>query len=125
MRGLGEFLHRVNGAQAVGDVDEADQFNPPIEQLMEGFQVQRAVLVHGADHQFTARGLGAKLPGDDIGVMLHGRDEHAVTGLQLAAAPTVGDEVDAVGAAHGVNDFVALRAEETGDDLTGLFVKLG
>ena len=47
-----------------------------------------------------------KLPGHDIGMVLHRRHQHAVTGLQIGPPPTGRHQIDALGGASGP-DYLA------------------
>ena len=108
--------HRIDRAQRVGDVDQRHQLDPPVEQAVEGVEVQRAIVKQRARHQFGAGQLSGDLPGHDVGMVLHAGDQHAITGLEVGTAPAPRDQVDRVGAAHGEDDLLrGGGAKEAGD----------
>src|SRR5260370_7413974 len=69
-----------------------------------------AGVIDRGDAQNRAFLLAQHLPGDDIGVMLHGGDEDFVAGLDLAAAESRGHEVDALGRSADEDNFAPLVA---------------
>ena len=72
-------LHRVDGAQRVGNVIYRDHLYALIKQSIHRLQVNLAVISH-RDRDHFSPSLGAdQLPGDNIGMMLHGRDQNLIT----------------------------------------------
>ena len=72
-------LHRIDGAQRVGDMIYRDHFYALIKQSIQRLQVYLAVISH-RDRDHLSPSLGAnQLPGYNIGMMLHGRDQNLIT----------------------------------------------
>ena len=69
-RGLGHFGDRVDRAKGVGNRGESEDFDWPFDCLMEGIEVERAVVVAGDDFEFCAGALAEHLPWHDVGVVL-------------------------------------------------------
>jgi hypothetical protein len=55
------------------------------------------------------------LPGDDVRVVLHLRDQHGVAGVDVRTAPRVGDEVDRLCDVLREDRAPRLCADERGD----------
>jgi hypothetical protein len=67
-----------------------------------------------------------ELPGDDVGVVLEPRDDDLVALADVAAAPALRDEVDALGrAAHEDNLLGRRRVEEAADLVASALVGVG
>ena len=69
---------RVDRAERVGDVGDRDELGARPDELLELVEQQLAGVVDGRDAQTGAPLLADHLPGDDVGVVLHRRDEHLV-----------------------------------------------
>jgi hypothetical protein len=69
--------------------------------------------------------LAQNLPGDDVRVILHGRDDDLVTGLQPQSAVAVCRQVDGVGGPADEDDLPLLAgAEKLADLSAGAFLRL-
>ena len=55
------------------------------------------------------------LPGDDVRVVLHLRDQHRVAGTDVRPAPGIRDEVDRLGDVLGEDRRLRLCSDERGD----------
>ena len=93
------------------------------EESFEGVEVQLAVVAHGDDAQAES----GQLPGDDVGVVLQGRDDDFASGVvAVEARHRGGDQVDALRrAAREDNLFRRSGAEEAAHRLAGGFVQIG
>jgi hypothetical protein len=109
VRRADDLLDRVDRAERVRDVDHGDQLRPLREQAPELVHPQLAAIVDRHDPQPRPGLLADDLPGDDVRVVLHPRDEHLVARLQERAAPGLGDEVDALRAPLRQDHLPALR----------------
>ncbi len=67
------------------------------ELVLERRQRQFATLVDLQVAQLGAPLAAQDLPGDEVPVMLHLRDQHRVAGSHVVTAPGIGDEVDRLG----------------------------
>ena len=72
---LHDLLRRVDGAEGIGLVDDGHQLGAVSEQLFVLVQQQLAVVVDGDDLEVGALFLAQNLPRDDVGVMLHSRND--------------------------------------------------
>ena len=99
-------LDGIDGAEHIADVGNADKFGLRGEEAFVFIQEQLAAVVHGDDAKHDAAPGGLQLPGDDVAVMLHGRDDDFVASLHLRLAEGGGQEVDALRGAAGEDDFV-------------------
>ena len=100
------WLDRVDGAEGVRDVGDGHHAGARIEQLFVLLHEEFAALVHGNDAQFGVLLFAEHLPGDDVGVVLHRRDDDLVAGLHVLAAPGTADQVDAFGGAADEDQFI-------------------
>ncbi len=66
---------------------------------------QLAAIVDGRNLQLRAFFLAQNLPGHDVGVVLHGGDEHFVASADVDAAVGLRNEVDGLGSAADKDDF--------------------
>ena len=79
VRQVRDSLHVVDGSEAVGQMHDRDDLRLPAGQdLLVLLQPQFAAVVHRDDAQLGAGLLAHHLPGDDVGMMLHGGDHHFV-----------------------------------------------
>ncbi len=97
-----------------------------IEQLFIFLENDLAAIVDRRDAQPGA-GLGAEhLPGHDIGVMLEPGDDDLVALSHIAAAPGLGDEIDALGrAAHEDDVLDRRRLQEAANFFARGFIGVG
>ena len=100
-----------------------NDFRAVAQQAVEFVHRQFATIVHG-DHADDRAGLlGDKLPGDDVGMVFHRREDDFVAGFQEFSAVARCDEVDAFGGAAGEDDLAGFGGvDEAGDFCAGLFV---
>ncbi len=97
-----------------------------IEQLFVLVEEKFALVADGHNAQHRAGLLAEHLPGHDVRVMFHRGDNDLIAGVQVGAAPTLRDEVDALGGTANEDDFARLgRAEEAAYLLTCLLVSAG
>ena len=80
---------RIDGAERVGEVNHGDETGTRREQPIEGIEIELAGVSdrHRLDHGPGC--LCDKLPGNDVGVMLHRRDQDLVAGPKRASAEGV------------------------------------
>ena len=72
---------------ALRDVRDGDELRLRAQQLREFVEQQLAAIVDRRDAQLGAFFLAQHLPGHDVGVVLHGGDEHFVAGADMCARP--------------------------------------
>ena len=113
MRQRANFLHGIDRAERVGDMNGADDFRARRNLFRERLHVQRAVVENRRDDEPRSRARGDELPRHDVGVVLHVRDQNFVALAQIRAAPARGDEVDRLRRAAREHAFPRLaRADE-------------
>ena len=96
------------------------------QQRLERRHVELAGIGDRGDAQLDAVRVAQHLPGHDVGVVLHRRDQHRLARLQHAAAVAVGDQVDRLGAVAGEHDLAAVGAfSSRGHRVARGFVGLG
>ena len=105
-------LDGIDGAERIRDVRDGDDLGLRAEQLLEFIEQQFAAIVDGRDAQLRALLFAQHLPGHDVGVVLHGGDEHFIAGADVSAAVGLRHEVDGFGGAAHEDDFAAHRRVE-------------
>ena len=83
---LDDLLDRIDRAQGIGEMDDGDDSSARRQQLVKFVHKQLAAVVEGDDFEFRAGLLGQELPGDDVGMMLHARDDDFIAGFDVGAA---------------------------------------
>ena len=125
MRRLYDLPYGIDPAQRVGDIVDRHYFNA-FKQSIEFIQDQRPVLVDGYDPERGVLFFTGQLPGDDIGVVLDGGDQHAIARPQELFCKPGRYQVDGLGGAAGINDLVIMTGiDKIGNLLSCPFVCLG
>ncbi len=88
VRHLDDPVDGVDGAKSIRDVPQGDQLRARPDQAFQLVDAQRAVVIHRRHAQDRALLLAEHLPGHDVGVVLHHRDDDLVSGAH--ASPAVG-----------------------------------
>ena len=83
-RGAGHFGDWVDRAKGVGNRGEGEDFDWSFECLMEGIEVECAVVVAGDDFECGTGALAEHLPWHDVGVVLESGDQDLVVGFDAA-----------------------------------------
>src|SRR5215204_720690 len=96
VRARRDLLDRVDRAQRVRDVADADELRPLAQQGVELFEYQLAAVVHRDDAQTRALLLAEHLPRHEVRVVLHLGDDYLVALAHELAPVAVHDEVDAL-----------------------------
>ena len=76
----------------------------------ERFHVEGEIRHHRDVAQLNASLLSQHLPGNDVRVVFHFREDDRVAFLQVGSTPGVGDEVDGFGRAAGDDDLLGVEA---------------
>ncbi len=119
-------LGRIDGPERVRDMDDGKKLGPLGQQAVESFQIEFASLSHRNHLERRPGLLRGNLPGHDIGMVLHVRDENFITRLQNRFHEAVRHEIDALGRATGKYDLVRVRrADQAGHFGPGVFVGIG
>ena len=80
------------------------------DQLLEFVDEEMALVVDRRPFDHRALALAQKMPGHDVGVVLHDRENDLVAFLDALAAERIGDEIDRLGGVAGEDDlFLAAR----------------
>ena len=120
----GDLGDRVDRAEHVGDPGQRDDLGALGDQLVDVGQVEVTVVGEPEPAQLGALALGEQLPRDDVGVVLHLGDHHAVAGPTCERAgpgERVGHEVERLGGVLGEDHLVARgRVQEPRDLVAGV-----
>jgi len=109
---LDHLSDRVDGAQRVGDVDHADDLGSLRQHFSVALELELARVGDRHDLELRPRHLAKQLPGDDVGVVLHARDQNLVAGTQPRSDKARGHQIDALGGAAGEDDLTAVGGAE-------------
>ena len=89
-------------------------------------RVQHAVLVAVHPFQHHALPFAQKVPGHDVGVMLHHRQDDLIPRLKARRGPGIGHKVQPLGRAGGEHDLLGVAGvEEAGNDAAHAFILFG
>src|ERR1700749_2227572 len=79
---------------------------------------------HGQEMELGSDTSGDNLPRDQIGLIFHLRQQNAVPRLELVSSPGRSDQINRFGGASRENNrFHVLGVQESGNPLSGVFVK--
>src|SRR5438874_2457762 len=106
MRDLDYLLYRIDGAKRVGYVGQRNNLCARRDHPLQLVHLQSAVLIDGDYAKDRVALIADHLPWDDIGVVLHCRNEHLIPRPQVFAAKALGDNVDALGSSTSEDDLV-------------------
>ena len=96
------------------------------EQLLESFEVEAAVVVDLEPLQHSAFALAQKMPGNDVGVVLHHRQNNLVAFADMRLAEGSRDQIHGLGRAAGENDLVRrFGVEEAAQRLARALIAFG
>ncbi len=105
---------RVDRPDDVGDVRDREQLGAR-QQPVERVEVEQALGVERHLDELGARLARQHPPRHEVGVVLHPRDEDAVAGADVAAAPAVGDDVQRLGRVAREDRVARGPVDERGD----------
>ena len=124
--GIDDALHRQHRPQHVGNVRDGHEPRAGIEQLQELIEQQLAAAIDRCDLQGAAGLFAHHLPGDDVRVMLEGRDENFIAGAEARAGIRLRDEIDALRGAANEDDLAGrARIDKAAHPLPRALVRLG
>src|SRR5216684_7973581 len=103
-------LDRSDRPQRVGDVCYGYNFRSRSQQVFKVFEQQLAAVADWCNSQPCTLLFAQDLPGHNVGVMLHGGDEHFVAGVNVSAAVGLRHEVDTFRGATNKDDLARISA---------------
>ena len=103
---LGHLAHGVDRAEHVRNVGEGDELGPEVEEHLEHFELQNAVIGDRNEFEVAVLLLDEDLPRNQVGVVLHLGQYDRVAAADVASTPGVGDEVDRFGGIPDEHDLV-------------------
>ena len=116
-------LDRIDGAERIGYVHHGDDTGFRAKHLQIGVHVQLAFVAYRDHLEHGACLPGEHLPGNDVGVVLHGRDDDLVAFTQTRPPVALRHQVDGFGAAANENHFTAIvGVDESLGRVPGAFV---
>ena len=119
-------MNRIHRAGGIGHPGRREQSGSIADEVLHVIQGEHAIGIDRNDLQFDSQPFPKQLPGDDVRMMLHGRDEYFISTFKRADAPRVGDQIDRFRGAPRVDDLVGgTGIDEVGDALPGGFESLG
>ena len=109
--GVGQALDGIDRAQDVGDAGHPDELHA-VDKTVEVGEVELAVVGEGQVSQLDAALFTEDEPRNQVGVVLHLREQDGVPLPEVGTAPGVGDEVDGLGGVLGEDDLARRRGIE-------------
>ena len=112
MGGVADCLYINFGPQDIGKLCNCDQFGARRDGVDHLLRIKIAACIHINPLEGNALAFAQEMPGHDIGVMLHHRQENLIARLHAGHGPAVGDHVDALGGAGIQNDLILIGNAE-------------
>ena len=126
MRDAADLLDRNDRAGDVRHVDDRHHLRALGQQLLEGVEVEGAVVVDRRPFDHRAAPLAVVMPGHDVGMVLEDGEHDLVALPDPHAAERLRDEVDPLGRGAGEDDLLARRrVDEAAHGLARVLVGLG
>ena len=126
VRDAADLLDRHDRPGDVRHVDDRDHLRPLGQELLEGFEVERAVVVDRRPLDHRAAPFAMEVPGHDVGVVLEDGDDDLVALPDPHAAEGLRDEVDPLRRGAREDDLLdRRRVDEAADRLARMLVGLG
>ena len=85
---------RIEAAQGVAHLHQAHQFGAPIDLAAEILEIQFTGLGEAGMAQHATRTRRQQLPGHQVAVVLHHREQNLIARLEVGLAPATGHQVD-------------------------------
>ena len=95
------------GAQDVAHMRDGDHARAIAQRRREGIEIEATVVTHVHPAQHGALALAVKVPGDDVGVVLHDRQHDLVAFADARSSKALRHEVDCLSGGLGEDDFLA------------------
>lgn len=105
MRLRNDHLERITAAKGIADMHKAHQPGARAELGPEIVQIQFAGLGDADVAKHASGALRQLLPGHQVAVMLHHREQHLIAFAQVGISPGAGHEVDRLGGIAGKHNF--------------------
>ena len=86
-----DLLNRIDRTQHIGYMSHRHQTSPFGKELLVGIQLELSPLIHRNHLEGNSLAGRLNLPGDDVGMVLHDRDDHLITGRHTGIRKTGGD----------------------------------
>ena len=112
-----DVMDRGLRAERVADVRDRKQADAAREETLEFVELEDALVGDRGDAQAGALAFAGDLPGDEVGVVLHGADDDLVALGEALGGEAVGDKVDCLGGAADEDDLGSLGGVEEAADL--------
>ncbi len=123
---LHDLRHGIDRSQHIRDRRDRHQARPFVEQIVERIEDQESVVGNRYEPNLTPRAFCQLLPGHDVRMVFHFRQNDFVLGPHEAIAPTAGNQVDRGGGTGREDHFVPMRRlNESTNRLPRFFVQIG
>ena len=107
----------VDGAERIGDMNKGEQPGPLAQQLLHRMKIQFSGGRDRDDLKKSAGLLREYLPGDNVGVVLHGSNQDFVTRPDAAPTKALGDQIDGLRGSPNKDDFMIVAGIDELPDL--------
>ena len=115
--GMGQVGHRtdrVEAAQGVADLHQAHQPGALVDLAAQVLEIQFTAACQAGVAQDAAGAVRQQLPGHEVAVVLHHRQQHLIAGAEVRFPPAAGHQVDGLTRIAGEDDFVRGRGAHKG-----------
>ena len=116
---------RVDRAEHIGHMGQRQDFHRRFQLRLQRRQIDLAG--RGDFHRRDAgtAAFGDQLPGHEIGMVLHARDQNHIAGLQARQREGIRHQIQGLGGARSQHQIIGLRLDEGCDGLACTFIGFG
>ncbi len=119
-------FYRVYGSQGVGGMGECHNPGPVAKKLIQFFKIQFSFFIKWDDLQICSLALTHHLPGDNVGVVFHFRDQNLIPRSDILFTKGEGYRIDRSGGSAGEYNLTGGAGIQKGPDgLPGCFITSG
>ena len=118
--GVGQGRHLGDGVEATQGVAHLHQAHQPgalADLAAQVLEIQLAALGEAGMAQHATGAIRQQLPGHQVAVMLHHREQHLIARAQVGFAPAAGHQVDGLAGVAGEHNFVGADRTHKGRGL--------
>src|SRR5690606_30164924 len=108
MRFFDDIFYRIDSAESVGYMNQRDYFDPRAQHFVEFLQDYLSLGIDGDYFKRCFFFLAKHLPGNNIGMVFHGRDDYFISLAYEFPAIGIGDQVNAFRGSLGKYNFLRL-----------------
>ncbi len=120
-----DLLDRCHCAKRIGHMGDCDKLGTLGQALFEFLDMEHALVIHRREDKLRALSLPDEMPGNDIGVMLHDRQEDFIALADIWHAISISDRIDRLSSVLREHNFVdGANVQKTANCFARLFISV-